>query len=319
MTQWTKRAHIPVFLLKAWWAASMPFSWVCWNLVWCRQSSFTGRVKQGQDIYYSLKNLLKYSRFGLELTFKEPTSLQLNVKTNPQFNRCQLHKQWTADGFNTKRAHVPQLSCSLERLPHLNTYKMIAFYTICPFYITLFSHTIHETWIQCSIQSMKAPLSLCNLHPWEEWQVLFIRPSMGQSKHIFSVPLPVHGRLLNQRLVSITRQIVNWRICLVNAPTVRTAAGQEATNLTAPTRLQKCGWIQKHFTQRHMFKLLQFKTLGENKHSTTTTTAWDNKDGISGGPSISSFHWEDVYCPLKSAPNLPNHLNFPQHLQTFYI
>lgn len=123
MTQWTKRAHIPVFLLKAWWAASMPFSWVCWNLVWCRQSSFTGRVKQGQDIYYSLKNLLKYSRFGLELTFKEPTSLQLNVKTNPQFKRCQLHKQWTADGFNTKRAHVPQLSCSLECLQHLNTYK----------------------------------------------------------------------------------------------------------------------------------------------------------------------------------------------------
>lgn len=40
---------------------------------------------------------------------------------------------------------------------------------------------------------------------------------------------------------SITRQIVNWRISLVNAPTVRTAAGQEATNLTAPTRLQKCG------------------------------------------------------------------------------
>lgn len=220
---------------------------------------------------------------------------------------------------------TPSVHMSHNWAAHLNASsisthtKMIAFYTICPFYITLFSHAIHETWIQCSIQSMKAPLSLCNLHPWEEWQVLFIRPSMGQSKHIFSVPLPVHGRLLNQRLVSITRQIVNWRIRLVNAPTVRTAAGQEATNLTAPTRLQKCGWIQKHFTQRHMFKLLQFKTLGENKHSTTTTTAWDNKDGISGGPSISGFHWEDVYCPLKSVPNLPNHLNFPQHLQTFYI
>lgn len=49
----------------------------------------------------------------------------------------------------------------------------------------------------------------------------------------------------------------------MNAPTVRTAAGQEATNLTAPTRLQKCGLIQKFFTQQHMFKLLQFKTLGE--------------------------------------------------------
>lgn len=49
----------------------------------------------------------------------------------------------------------------------------------------------------------------------------------------------------------------------MNAPTVRTAAGQEATNLTAPTRLQKCGLIQTLFTQQHMFKLLQFKTLGE--------------------------------------------------------
>lgn len=156
----------------------------------------------------------------------------------------------------------------------------------------------------------KASLSLCNLHPWEEWQVLFIRPSMGQSKHIFSVPLPVHVRLLNQSLDNSS----DWELedpfgeCTYCQNSCR-ARGHKPHS--TDTCLQK-----KHFTQRHMFKLLQFKTLGEINTQLQQQQPETIKMAFQG---VRAFHWEDFNCPLKSVPNLPNHLNFPQHLQTFHI
>lgn len=140
---------------------------------------------------------------------------------------------------------------------------MIAFYTICPFYITLFSHTIHETWIQCSIQSMKAPLSLCNLHLWEEWQVLFIRHDGPIKAHIQraspssrTTPEP-KTRLDNSSDCELKEPFGECTYCQNSCR----ARGHKPPS--TDTCLQKCGLIQKLFTQRHMFKLLQFKTLGE--------------------------------------------------------